>query len=183
MFNVLQKPFVPIQAYIACLKILLNMKNYLFIIAFAVLFSSCSISKSVRAKRNMLSGTWTLNDVSYENGTGNFKSVLFNDADDICFEGSNWFFRDNNSTGRYTLESSSLCKGGDRYIRWSVIENPESYSSRLQFKLIDEKNKDISGKGYRLNITTLTATEMVLKSNATVDGEVINLVYKFTKKS
>jgi len=159
------------------------MKNYLFIMAFAVLFSSCSISKAVREKRNMLSGTWTLNDVSYESGSGNFKSVLFNDSDDICFEGSDWFFRDNNSTGRYTLTTSSLCEGGDRFIRWSVVDNPQNYSSQLQFKLIDEKNKDISGKGYRLNITTLTNAEMVLKSNATVDGEVINIVYKFTKKS
>ncbi|MFS4491807.1 lipocalin family protein [Maribacter sp. 2308TA10-17] len=159
------------------------MKNYLLVMAFVMLFSSCSISKAVREKRNMLSGTWTLNDISYENGTGNFKSVLFNDADDICFEGSNWFFRDNNSTGRYTLAASSLCHGGDRFMRWSVVDNPENYSSQLQFKRIDEKNKDISGKGYRLNIATLTASEMVLKSNVNVDGKVMNVVYKFNKKS
>ncbi len=151
--------------------------------AFVTLYSSCSISKAVREKRNMLSGTWTLNDISYENGTGNFKSVLFSDADDICFEGSDWYFRDNNSTGRYTLASSSLCQGGDRFMRWSVVDNSENYSSQLQFKRIDEKNKDISGKGYRLNITKLTSSEMVLKSNATVDGKVINVVYKFNKKS
>jgi len=159
------------------------MKSSLLVVAMALLFSSCSISKSVRDQRNLLSGTWTLDDVSYENGSGNFKSVIFNDAEDICFEGSNWFFRDNNSTGRYTLASSSLCQGGDRYIRWSVIENPESYSSQLQFKLINEKNKDISGQGYRLNISSLTASDMVLKSNVTVDGKVIHVVYKFTKKS
>jgi len=148
-----------------------------------MLFSSCSISKAVREQRNMLSGTWTLNDVSYENGTGNFKSVIFKDAEDICFEGSDWFFRDNNSTGRYTLSSSTLCEGGDRYIRWSVVDSPENYTSQLQFKRIDEKNKDISGSGYRLNIKKLTATEMTLKSNATVDGDIIHIVYKFTKKS
>lgn len=149
----------------------------------AVLCSSCSISKAVREKRNLLSGTWTLNDVSYENGSGNFKSVIFNDAEDICFEGSDWFFRDNNSTGRYTLAQSTYCNGGDRFIRWSVVDRPENYSSQLQFKLIDEKNKDISGLGYRLNITSLTSSAMVLKSNATIDGKVINIVYKFTKKS
>lgn len=151
--------------------------------AVAVFLSSCSISKVVREKRNMLSGTWTLNDVSYENGSGDLKSIIFSDAEDICFEGSDWFFRDNNSTGRYTLATSSLCEGGDRFIRWSIVENPENYSSQLQFKRIDEKNKDISGKGYRLNISALTTSEMVLKSNATVDGKVINVVYKFTKKS
>lgn len=159
------------------------MKSSLLVVAIALLFSSCSISKPVRDQRNLLSGTWTLDDVSYENGSGNFKSVIFNDAEDICFEGSNWFFRDNNSTGRYTIAASSLCQGGDRYIRWSVIENPESYSSQLQFKLIDEKNKDLSGKGYRLTISSLTASDMVLKSNVTVDGKVINVVYKFSKNS
>lgn len=155
----------------------------LLVICLTFFASSCSVSKAAREKRNLLSGTWTLDDVSYENGTGNFKSILFNDAQDICFEGSDWFFRDNNSTGRYTLASSSLCNGGDRYIRWSVVDSPENYSSQLQFKLIDEKNKDISGLGYRLNISTLTVNEMVLKSNATVDGKVINIVYKFSKKS
>ncbi|GAB5473678.1 MAG: hypothetical protein Mars2KO_17770 [Maribacter sp.] len=158
-------------------------KYFFLLIALLMLVSSCSISKAVQEKRNLLSGTWTLEDVSYENGTGNFKSVIFNDADDICFEGSDWFFRDNNSTGRYTIASSSLCTGGDRFIRWSVVDSPENYSSQLQFKRIDEKNKDVNGLGYRLNITTLTAETMVLKSNATVDGKVINIVYKFNKKS
>ena len=153
-------------------------------IATAMLITSCSVSKDARGKRNLLSGTWTLNDVSYENASGNFKSVLFNDADDICFEGSEWFFRDNNSTGHYTIAPSTLCNGGDRFIRWSVVEREENYTSQLQFKMIDEKNKDISGGlGYRLNISNLTANEMTLKSNATVDGKVVNVVYSFTKKS
>jgi hypothetical protein len=159
------------------------MKNYLLIMAVAVLFSSCSISKVARENRNMLSGTWTLNDVSYENDSSDFKAIIFSDVEDICFEGSDWFFRDNNSTGRYTIATSSLCEGGDRFIRWSVIDTPANYSSQLQFKRIDEKNKDISGKGYRLNISALTTNEMVLKSNTIVDGKVINVVYKFTKKS
>jgi len=156
-----------------------------FLVLGVVLFlaTSCSVSKAAREKRNLLSGTWILNDISYENNTGNFSAVLFNDAQDICFEGSNWFFRDNNSTGRYTLEDSSLCTGGDRYIRWSVVDREESYSSQLQFKMINAKNKDIAGAvGYRLNIASLTATEMTLKSNNQVDGETVTIVYNFTKK-
>ncbi|MFH6603927.1 lipocalin family protein [Maribacter algicola] len=159
-------------------------KHVLTFVVAAMLIVSCSVSKDARAKRNLLSGTWTLNDISYENASGNFKSVIFNDADDICFEGSEWYFRDNNSTGRYTIAPSTLCNGGDRYIRWSVVEREENYTSQLQFKLIDEKNKDISGGlGYRLNISNLTENEMTLKSNATVDGKVVNVVYSFTKKS
>ncbi|MGB5498970.1 MAG: lipocalin family protein [Maribacter sp.] len=158
-------------------------KLFLLLGAVLILVTSCSVSKGARDNRNLLSGTWILNDVSYENNTGNFSATLFNDAQDICFEGSNWFFRDNNSTGRYTIAPSSLCNGGDRYIRWSVVDREENYTSQLQFKFIDAKNKDISGGlGYRLNIASLTTTDMTLKSNNQVDGETVTIVYKFTKK-
>jgi hypothetical protein len=158
-------------------------KMFLLLGTVAILVTSCSVSKVAREKRNLLSGTWILNDVSYENNTGNFSATLFNDAQDICFEGSDWFFRDNNSTGRYTIAPSSLCNGGDRFIRWSVIDRAENYTSQLQFKFIDEKLKDISGGlGYRLNIASLSGTEMTLKSNNNVDGETVTIVYKFTKK-
>ncbi|MGB5820037.1 MAG: lipocalin family protein [Saonia sp.] len=159
------------------------MKNAIWLLAATfMLFTSCSVSKGARDQRNLLSGTWILNDVSYENNQGTFKSIIFNDAEDICFEGSQWFFRDNNSTGRYTIKNSTLCSGGDRFIRWSVVERPESYSSQLQFKFIDEKRKDISGgTGYRLNIANLTAQSMTLKNNVSVDGEPVTIVYQFTK--
>ncbi len=155
-------------------------KPLMFIIAFAMMASSCSVSKGARDQRNLLSGSWTLNNISYENATGNFQSVIFNDAKDICFEGSDWFFRDNNSTGRYTIAPSSLCNEGDRYIRWSVVDGSPN---QLQFKPIDAKNKDISGGlGYRLNITALTVSNMTLKSNATVGADRVTIVYEFTKK-
>ncbi len=159
------------------------LKKSLILLAIGAVLSSCGISKEVRDQRNLLSGTWILNDVRYENNTGMFKAVLFNDADAICFEGSNWFFRDNNSTGRYTIKQGSLCQGGDRFIRWSVVSNPSNYTNQLQFKFIDEKRKDVSGGlGYRLNIAELTAAEMTLKSNVTVDGKNLTLVYEFTKQ-
>ncbi len=156
-------------------------KTFMLLSAMLILITSCSISKTAREKRNLISGTWILQDVGYENAEGSFKAVLFNDAHAICFEGSDWFFRDNNSTGRYTLTASSQCNGGDRFIRWSVQET--GGTPQLQFKFIDEKRKDISGGvGYRLNIATLTASEMILKSNASVDGSIVTVVYQFTKK-
>jgi len=160
------------------------MKQSLLFVALAgILLSSCSISKTARDQRNLLSGTWNLDDVSYENASGNFKSVIFNDADDICFEDSEWFFRDNNSTGRYTLGQSSLCQGGDRFFRWSVVEPTANYSSQLQFKFIDDKRKDVSGGyGYRLNIVNLSQQAMTLKSNVSVDGQPVTVVYQFSRK-
>lgn len=157
-------------------------KLFLVLVCTTFLVTSCSISKGARQDRNLLSGTWLLNNISYENNSGKFKSVLFNDADDTCFEGSDWFFRDNNSTARYTLKSSTDCRGGDRFIRWSVIERAEQ-ANQLQFKFIDEKLKDISGGlGYRLDIASLSEQSMTLKSNVSVDGEPITIVYQFSKK-
>ena len=160
------------------------MKNkFILLLLSALILGACTTTKSVRSQRNLFSGTWSLDNIRYENNTGNFQSVLFNDAKDICFEGSEWFFRDNNSTGRYTIKEGSLCQGGDRRIRWSVVEPQQNYSSQLQFKFIDENYKDISGGvGYRLNIASLSEQQMVLKSNTTVDGELITIVYEFSKK-
>lgn len=159
------------------------MKKMILIFSVVLLAASCTISKDARAKRNLLSGSWTLEDIAFENNTGNVKAVLFNDVEDICLEGSDWFFRDNNSTGRYTISPSTLCDGGSRYIRWSIVERDENYTSQLQFKFINEKNQDISGgTGYRLNIESLTEYAMILKSNVMVDGTPVNVVYQFTKK-
>lgn len=143
---------------------------------------SCSVSKSARQQRNLLSGTWILEDVSYENNQGAYKSLLFGDAQDVCFEGSDWFFRDNNSTGRYTIKQGSLCQGGDRFIRWSVVE-PADRLSQLQFKFIDEKRNDVSGGvGYRLDIANLNEQTMTLKSNVSVEGQPVTIVYDFKRK-
>ncbi|MCW5515319.1 lipocalin family protein [Muriicola sp. Z0-33] len=158
-------------------------KTLLYLSAIILLLSSCSITKGVRDQRNLISGTWILDDVSFENNEGTFKAVVFNDAEAICFEGSTWFFRDNNSTGKYTIKDGSLCAGGERFIRWSVQERAENYNSQFQFKFIDEKLKDISGGvGYSLNIAYLTADSMTLKSNVNVDGQPVTVVYEFTKK-
>ncbi len=155
-------------------------KSILALAALAMFATACSVSKAAREQRNLLSGSWTLDNIRYENNTGNFQSTLFNDAKDICFEGSGWFFRDNNSTGRYTINASTLCSGGDRFIRWSVVDGSPN---QLQFKFIDEKLKDIAGgRGYRLNIASLTAQAMTLKSNVAVDGETVTVVYEFTKR-
>lgn len=159
------------------------MKKIPILLLLAVSLVSCSISKEARDQRNLISGSWTLNDIQFENNEGTFTAVLFGDADAICFEGSDWFFRDNNSTARYTIKGGSLCEGGDRFIRWSVVRPDQNYEGQIQFKFIDDKRKDISkGLGYKLNIAELTGTNMTLKSNVSVEGEPITLVYKFTKK-
>jgi hypothetical protein len=143
--------------------------------------TSCSVSKAARQDRSVLSGNWILNSVSYQGGQGKFESVLFNDSDASCFEGSTWFFRNNNSTGSYMLGNGTNCDGAERFIRWSVVDRP-GMTSQLQFKFIDDKYKDISGGlGYRLDIEQLTDQQLRMTSKVAVEGQPLTVVYEFTK--
>lgn len=165
------------------MKIKVAFKRAIFAAGLAVVLSGCSLSKEVRNQRNMISGSWVLEDISFKGASGTFKAVLFNDVEDICLEGSDWFFRDNNSTGRYTIAPSSLCDAGDRSIRWSVVSPTENYKDQLQFKFIDGKGKDIdAGIGYRLTIDTLTEQNMTLNSTVQADGAPVTVVYSFARK-
>lgn len=157
-------------------------KNSLIVFVTSLVLFSCSTSKQVRDDRKVVDGTWTLENVGYEGSEGDFKAQLFNDAEAVCFEGSTWFFRNNNSTGSYTIQPGSLCSGGERNIRWSIIEN-QGGGEQLQFKYIDEKKNDIYGRtGYRLDLISLTPSQMTLRSDVTVDGNPVSVVYEFTKQ-
>ena len=159
------------------------MKNSMVLGALFLLLFSCSLSKEVREQRKTINGTWTLQNVSYADAEGDFKAKLFDDADAFCFEGSTWYFLENNSTGSYTINSNTAaCPAGTRNIRWSVAEDP-SGDDRLQFKFIDEKKKDIYGRtGYGMDIKSLTSSQMTLQSRVTVDGAPVSVMYEFTKQ-
>ena len=148
----------------------------------SLIMASCSISKKVGEERKTVDGTWVPEDVGYAGSEGSFKSILFNDANAFCFEGSTWFFRNNNSTGSYTIQSSNnVCAGGVRNIRWSIVEN-EGGNDKLQFKFIDEKKKDLYGRtGYSFDIVSLSPSQMTLKSDVNVDGAPVSVVYSFVK--
>ena len=155
-------------------------KKLILLLGIVLIYTtSCSISQANKTYRNTVNGYWTLNNISFENA-GAFKATLFNDAEAICFEGSEWFFRANNSTGQYNLKSASICDSSTRYIRWSIVEGS---TNQLQFKFTDEKKNDLTGSGYRLNISTLSDQQMVLKSNVMANGENVTIVYEFTKNN
>lgn len=153
---------------------------FMLFLAFGML-TSCSVSKSAAKDRNVLNGYWTLSNVSYTGAQGTFKSELFNDASDSCFKGSSWFFRKNNSTGSYMLANSSDCSRAERFIRWSIVEG-KGTPDQLQFKFIDDRYKDISGGvGYKLDIASLSESQMRLESRVMVDGTPVTVVYEFIK--
>ena len=145
-------------------------------------FMSCSLSKMNKTYRKNIHGNWTLTNVDYKNNSGLFKAKVFNDTDAVCFEGSDWFFRNNNSTGYYTINKPGSCTNGTRNIRWSVYE-PDSGGYQLQFKFTDERKRDLSPYGYRLDIVQLDAETMVLESKNSVEGSPVSLIYTFKRTS
>lgn len=151
-----------------------------FTLVFA--FSSCSIKKDNRSIRTTLNGSWQLTDIRYEGAQGRFSSVIFGDASDECFKGSEWFFRANNSNGTYAITKSD-CATGQRNFIWSFVEGYGG-SYALQIKPTDAKrNSTMNNAGYRLDVSQLDGNTMVLRSQLQVEGKPITLVYQFSKTS
>lgn len=139
---------------------------------------SCSLTKQNKEYRSTINGSWVLSKTYYNNTDGVFSSILFQDKSIECFKNSIWTFVANNSRGTYTL-SRPECSPGVRYIRWSVYEG--GATPELQFKFTNEKGKDISGSGFHLKIEYLDQSNMRLRSDATVDGKPIGIIYEFKK--
>ncbi|WP_224482797.1 lipocalin family protein [Robertkochia aurantiaca] len=145
-----------------------------------ITLSSCgSLSKENRSSRDLLDGTWELTEVSY-GGEGYFKSTMFNDVDAKCFEGSEWFFRSNNSTGYYNIMDPE-CQTGQRFIRWS-IQDANGVPTKFTFKFTDEDRKDLyGGVGFAMDIVSLDPSSMVLKTTVNVEDSPVDLIYQFNK--
>ncbi|MCX2681370.1 lipocalin family protein [Galbibacter sp. EGI 63066] len=159
-------------------------KSFIMMLMASFVLFSCGLSKENRSSRKTLNGTWQLSNISYQNNEGYFSSVLFNDVSAKCFKGSEWFFRSNNSTGYYNILSPGECASGQRNIRWSVQDDPNGNPNRFQFKFIDEKKNDIGGGyGYVFNINTLSEQQMVISSDANVEGKKVTVVYEFNRIS
>lgn len=145
----------------------------------AFLSFSCSLTKENKLYRSHIKGTWQLTEVAYSGAKGQFSSVLFKDAEEKCFERSEWYFNSNNSTGYYNIIKGQDCTPGQRDIRWSIIS--EGGVQQLQFKTIDAKRKDINDYGFRLYIDYLDDYTMRLRSNVNAEGEAVNVIYKFQR--
>ncbi len=146
-----------------------------------VMLSSCSLSKFNKEVRKTINGAWTLTNIKYDQ-PGIYESILFNDVSAECFAGSDWFFRNNNSTGTYTIKGGDNCANGLRYIRWSVYEKSAD-QQQLQFKFTDDRKKDINPGGYRLNISFLDAENMTLDHSVNVEGSPLKIIYTFKRTS
>ena len=147
----------------------------------AFLFTTCSVSKEGRTMKHSIDGRWTLQTIHAEGINTKFKATIFNEADYNCFIGSAWTFISNNSMGSYTLSANGNCAGTSRNIRWSVYE-PKGEEKKFQFKRLDDKRNPLDDNdGFRLSVSSLTGTDMQLKSAITFEGKPATIVYNFVK--
>lgn len=164
------------------------MKNTIYLVL-AMLIVSCSAtttatSQSAVMKKKTLKGTWSLTDIRFIGEEGLYKADLFGIADSPCFKGGEWMFIPNNGTGRFSINGSDRCQEGTHRILWSFYE-PGDGSTELQFKLVDAKNKPLSGdkSGYRMIIKSLTETKTVFMVEVDYKGKPFDVELTLDKVS
>ncbi|MGB5430121.1 hypothetical protein [Eudoraea sp.] len=164
------------------------MKNAIYLVL-ALLIVSCSAtntanSQSAAMKKKTLKGTWSLTDIRFIGEEGLYKADLFGIADSPCFKGGEWMFIPNNGTGRFSINGTDRCQEGTHRILWSFYE-PGDGSTELQFKLVDTKNKPLSGdkSGYRMTIKSLTETKTVFMVEVDYKGKPFDVELTLDKVS
>jgi hypothetical protein len=162
----------------------MKLKNYAVAVLAVLSLSlgACSGSKEARTTKKTINGDWTLAAITVEGVSGKVNAKVFNESDYNCFTGSTWNFVANNSSGSYTLPGvGSGCTAINRKIRWSIYE-PAGEEKRFQFKRLDDKNNPMDdNNGYRLNIVSLTDSNMLLKSTITYENKPASIIYNFSK--
>ena len=148
------------------------------LVAFVLMVAtSCSVvNKTAGVDRNRFVGTWTLNNVSYQNLVGNAVNRVFDQAAPADFIGSTWILT-NSGNGQYALNN-----GATQSIFWSYYNPGNGVEPAFQFKKVymGDKPKNVDS-GYRLSISSADGNSMVLKTAIAVGDQNGYIVYSFTK--
>ncbi len=153
----------------------------------AVLLLSCGVvsQKESTVYRKTMNGNWLLEKVTYEGGHNEFDITIFGKGAPACFEGSSWYFNQNNATGSYTLNGGREgCTSDTQNIIWSIFEPIEGIYS-FQFKPVAEGQKAKEVKvGYRMDILDLSETQMRLRSTNRIEGEnkSLQIIYHYIRQ-
>ncbi|MFD0794822.1 hypothetical protein ACFQZX_14440 [Mucilaginibacter litoreus] len=154
------------------------------VLAFTFIISACSTpqnttsggTSAVNVSRGKFVGTWVCNNVTYDGLVPGAVQNVFDQAAPAAFIGSTWKLT-NSGNGIYTLTN-----GQSQTIFWSVF-NGGSTGTQFQFKKLYEgdKAKNVQ-EGYRLNIGTISDTNMTLMSPIAIGSGTGYIVYSFTKQ-
>ncbi|TDQ12104.1 lipocalin family protein [Pedobacter metabolipauper] len=157
----------------------------IFLIA-AILCSSLMVLQScspkgaagtTSLKRGNVTGTWVLNDITFEGLPQSAVKSLFDEGSYTCFVGSTWSLT-NSGNGSYTLPGGGTCAAKTQTIFWSASPADQTF----QFKKIFEgdKAKNVTS-GYRLVLTSTDGSNMIVKSPVDYGSSPAYIVLNFTK--
>ena len=150
------------------------------VLAVTLILSACSPSKNAitgasNVSRGKFTGTWTLNNVSYDGIVQQAVQNVFDQAPPQDFVGSTWKLT-NSGNGIYTLQN-----GTSQTIFWSVNNNSGS-NQLFQFKKLFQGDKAQKvTEGYQLVVTANDGNNMTLKSPIAVGDKTAYIIYSFTK--
>ena len=145
----------------------------------ALILTSCAskngTSNTVKASKSMVSGTWTVSDVSLEGFPNGYKVAnAFGMAPYKDFIGSTWKLYGGYS-GYITLPN-----GTTQNIYWSLMN--DGITPVFQFKKVDagEKAREVT-EGYRMKIDAASKSSLVLSSPFDLaNGTTARIVYTLT---
>ena len=150
------------------------------VLAVTLILSACSPSKNAitgasNVSRGKFTGSWTLNNVSYDGIVQQAVQNVFDQAPPQDFVGSTWKLT-NSGNGIYTLQN-----GTSQTIFWSVNNNSGS-NQLFQFKKLFQGDKAQKvAEGYQLVVAANDGNTMTLKSPIAVGNKTAYIIYSFTK--
>ncbi|MFV0593692.1 MAG: lipocalin family protein [Draconibacterium sp.] len=154
-------------------------KKFLILSLAVLLLASCSSTKTVRSSQKGLKGNWTLSSITTNQGNIVDIKTLFNQASPDCFEGSNWTFVNNNSSGTYVFQNAN-CDAATHSIKWFMEDDGAEVYFLWKFIPEGMKAKDVK-TGYQLKLLSESETEFTLAQDAAFEGKTIKIYYHFTR--
>ncbi|WP_452230793.1 hypothetical protein [Lacinutrix sp. MEBiC02404] len=104
-----------------------------------------------------LSDSWLLTKVSFVEPNMYDKTILFNDATNLCFKDSRWYFNSKDSVGTYAI-NDLYCTIGKRKISYRFLKTEEK--TGYSHIVLNAENKAGKAQDYRIKITELSNDSM-----------------------
>ena len=158
------------------------MKKLGVLLVLTLVFFSCKTSSVTNTQLNknaqiQIKGTWRLNSVTFPRASA-LTITSFDIADSKCFPGSIWNFIPNNNKGSMSLNAVN-CPAYSSAISWFINKKGEFVLKFLNAASRSEKVR----QGFVLQLRNQTAASFQLVDTAVVEGQIINIIYQFTKNN
>jgi hypothetical protein len=159
------------------------MKKIIIVTVVSLFLWACGPSKTVKESKKILKGSWTLNDINYDQ-SGTFNVTIFQDTSAECLLGSRWRFVPNNNFGNYDVIDGN-CPVGKRYFIWTIPDTGDAATNYdIILKPTDAKMKStMNEKGFRLSLSYLSDNQLQLKQTVQMDGKPFTITMEYSKNA